>query len=342
MAINELFYGNHIFLYFCNNKKTSKLKVEQYITQLIQTEGRVVIPGLGTFMSKTSVVNINNTTQTITPPNTDVKFSDLLKSYNKRLSEYISEKENISIEAAETEVTKFVETVNQELKQNKEFTFSGFGKLYFSKNNILAFEYSELESINTDSFGLKEVSIPKNITKEYTPPKTAKEKAKPTVKTKEKSKISDKKESAKPKKSKTFAIFGWVAFIIVILGFITYFASFEFEIGNRLRENVFAFFNKTEVTVNNTEPVNIKKDDIVEEPIYTYHVIAGSFSQKINAEKLASKLKNQGFETEIIEVDDSYKVSFASYPIKKEALDAAEFYQQKNDKQKCWVYTTKR
>jgi len=316
------------------------LKIEKHIIQLIKEDNRVVIPGLGTFMSKANAVNIKSSTKTITPPDSEIRFTDLLKNSNKRLAEYIAEKESVSFEEANTAVEDFVKQAKEELNTNKKFTITGFGELSYSKGNMLIFEHANI--INTESFGLKEVELPKKISKATPTPEVKKAMIKEPKATSPKK----QKEVKSTEKSSKLALLGWVAFIVVILSFVAYFASFHFELGNNVRNKIVSLFKTEEIIVETpqiTETVApVETKTVIEEPTFTYHVIAGSFTNKNNANKLAKKLDKEGFITKVLGPDNNrYKVSFASYPIKKEAIDAAEFYKQKKGKKNCWVYAQK-
>jgi len=291
-------------------------------------------------MSKANTVNIKSSTKTITPPDSEIRFTDLLKNSNKRLAEYIAEKESVSFEEASIAVENFVKQAKEELNTNKKFTISGFGELSYSKGNMLIFEHANI--VNTESFGLKEVELPNKISKPNPTPEVKKTK----IKEAKVAAPKKQKEVKKGEKSSKLALFGWVAFIIVILGFVMYFASFHFELGNNIRNKIASLFQTEEIIIETPQitetlaPVETKT--VIEEPTYTYHVIAGSFTNKENANKLAKKLDKEGFITKILEPENNrYKVSFASYPIKKEAIDAAEFYKQKKGKKNCWVYAQK-
>lgn len=70
-----------------------------------------------------------------------------------------------------------------------------------------------------------------------------------------------------------------------------------------------------------------------------YHIIVASFSysEKGRAERLAEKLKEQGYPASVINSAQRYRVSIESFPTETAANAARDEYRRITDRQDIWV-----
>ena len=67
-----------------------------------------------------------------------------------------------------------------------------------------------------------------------------------------------------------------------------------------------------------------------------YHIIAGCFSEKKNANKMVKQLKNKGFDAWIVgKRKGLWTVSYNSHSTRQQALDALAL--AKSDNSKAWI-----
>ncbi len=76
---------------------------------------------------------------------------------------------------------------------------------------------------------------------------------------------------------------------------------------------------------------------------YTYYLVTGSFSKKVNAETFKTTLEKKGYQANIIRSDfDHYKVSIFSSTSKKEALDSLMKARNIDEFKSTWLLKRKR
>lgn len=76
---------------------------------------------------------------------------------------------------------------------------------------------------------------------------------------------------------------------------------------------------------------------------YTYYLVTGSFSKKVNAETYKTSLESKGYQANIIRSDfDHYKVSIFSSTNKKEALDSLMNARKIEEFESAWLLKRKR
>lgn len=73
-------------------------------------------------------------------------------------------------------------------------------------------------------------------------------------------------------------------------------------------------------------------------PGFKYHIIAGSFTERENAEKLQRELVNKGFKAEIISHDTMYRVSMGWYSNFERAQQEVDRLLELEDQTKLWIF----
>lgn len=72
-----------------------------------------------------------------------------------------------------------------------------------------------------------------------------------------------------------------------------------------------------------------------------YYIVVGSFSQKVNAEKLVKKLEVDGYKPSIIPVNNIYRVAIYSFSNRERALRELERVRRLNLTSQAWLLTLK-
>ncbi len=90
---------------------------------------------------------------------------------------------------------------------------------------------------------------------------------------------------------------------------------------------------KTSLTVGDTPQIEIQAP--VNEK---FHIIVGSFSSETNANHMAEKLKDRGYEPEILLLDDSHiRIALYSEPTREKALQVLEKLRTEPGMEKAWI-----
>lgn len=125
----------------------------RYIRELLYTNDKVVIPGIGGFVSTYGSANINFIEAQIYPPSKDLKFDPNLSDNDGVLVNYVVQNEKLTYKNAYDEVKAFVGRVEDVLQEQSFIEFEAIGKLYWDTENQLAFK-SEGTNFRLESFGL--------------------------------------------------------------------------------------------------------------------------------------------------------------------------------------------
>lgn len=138
-----------------------------YIADLLRKQDKVSLPGLGTFVKHKISASYNQTSNSFLPPSFDISFSnEILESGS--LSEYISNKKNLSQSSAEYFVKKFTSGIFDTLQTSEIFELNPLGFLR-KKNEDLIFETSTSLIISGNFFGLRQVSDLKSFVEPILP-----------------------------------------------------------------------------------------------------------------------------------------------------------------------------
>jgi len=78
---------------------------------------------------------------------------------------------------------------------------------------------------------------------------------------------------------------------------------------------------------------------IVKKAIHKYFLIVASFKNQANAEKMKSKLLNEGYDSQIINSKNNfYRVSYKGFANKKEAFDALKLARSIEERKDVWLH----
>ena len=96
--------------------------LSNHIKDLLNTDGRIIVPNLGAFMLKGS-------------PKPTLYFNEFLRYNDGILIDFIADKEHIDKNAASDKVNHFVDSINQQLATNKSAELEGLGVLFVDNND---------------------------------------------------------------------------------------------------------------------------------------------------------------------------------------------------------------
>ncbi len=119
--------------------------MEKYLQQILKEVNTVIIPGLGAL----TIINENTG---------EVMFMSYLKYDDGKLTSYIAEKENISLEEAKNLVSTKVENIMNTIDEGVASSLNGMGE--FSKDSNGEVYFSNNISVSSDEIGDVNVFIP--------------------------------------------------------------------------------------------------------------------------------------------------------------------------------------
>lgn len=284
------------------------MNLANYINDLLYRYNCVIIPDFGGFVTNKIGATINEATNTFYPPAKQVTFNSHLKVNDGLLVNHIASSENISFEKATHKVALAVLSWKEEI-QTKSIQIGEVGALTLNENNQIIFEPNKKVNYLAESFGLTSVAsetVKRNNAQ-----------VKPLIPT--------TKEDEK-KGIPSFIKYAATAAILLTLGFVgnnyyqqdkqqTAIANQEKAVEKKIQTATFVISNPLP-----TIELNVTKEKEIVKP---YHVIAGAFQFKENAEKKVNQLKKLGYNASILGVNKwgLTEVTFNSFADKNQAIN---------------------
>ena len=334
------------------------MKMETYISDLLYRHDCVIIPGLGGLITNYRSAQIHPISHTFRPPSKSIRFNVNLQEDDGLLANYVSSCESISFTSAQSKIQRFVFSIQNDLEHKKEARLPKIGVLSVDLNGILSFEPDLNVNYLPDAFGLEAIQSP-----------AIHRKSKGIDVSKQ---IYRSAKSIQTQKK----YFNWkvAAVLIPLIGLSTYVSFQQEAIGDKyanyaylnpfkekpasvyvpraievkektieLKETkitttpktvVETFKKNTEVKAKKTIPAPSVKSTFVSKP---FHLVAGCFSSKLNANNLVTKLKTEGFEASMIGQNENglFRVAFQSYLSRE--LAVSEMKKLKDSGKSTWL-----
>lgn len=346
------------------------MKIDRYISELLYQYDCVVVPGLGGFVANYKSATIQSVQNTFSPPSKSISFNKNLNANDGLLANLIAQKEGVSFDVSLQKIEKTVVGIHQDLKQKKRVSLPNVGVLFLDAENRTQFEPQLSVNYLLGSYGLavfqkqpiQRVTIEEKITKEFV------DRTVP-------SRVAQSGTSKQWMYSAALALLtfgiGWAASSSDLSGNLNYANLNPFTSNAKALytpSNPIAFVEES--TTENTITAQIAAADesayflsvtlgkeenplvvqlrekTIAEAVSTYvavakqelhyHIVAGCFSEKRNANKMVRKLKKQGFDAFIVgKRKGLWAVSYNSFVTRKEAVNALDFAQDHNGK--AWI-----
>jgi hypothetical protein len=277
-----------------------------YINDLLYRYDCVIVPNFGGFITNRKGATLNESNHTFYPPSKQITFNSHLKGSDGLLANYIASSENISFEKASDAIRlSVIEWQNQ--LETKPLEIGTIGVLTLNENHQILFEPNHKVNYLSESFGLSNVDASLITRKETI--------VKPLVP------ITEKETK---KGIPTFIKYAATAAILLTLSLAinnayqnnkqqTLLANQEKALEKKIQAATFVISNPLP-----TIELNVNKK--VAKP---FHVVAGAFQFKENAEKKVKQLKKLGYEASILGINKwgLTEVTFASYSDRNDAIN---------------------
>ena len=334
------------------------MKMETYISDLLYRHDCVIIPGLGGIITNYRSAQIHPVSHTLRPPSKSIRFNVNLQEDDGLLANYVSSCESISFASAQIKIERFVSSIQNDLQHKKEARLPKIGVLSVDINGIISFEPDLKVNYLPDAFGLEAIQSPAILRK-----------SKGIDLSKQ---IYQGAKSIEARKTS----FNWkvAAVLIPLIGLSTY-VSFQQEAISDKFAN-YAYLNPFKekpaaVYVPRTMEIKEKRIELKETKITTtpktvletvkantevkakktipapsvittivsksFHLVAGCFSSKLNANNLVAKLKKEGFEASVIGQNENglFRVAFQSCVSRE--LAVSEMKKLKDSGKSTWL-----
>ncbi len=320
--------------------------MDNYVVDLLFEHDCVILPGFGGFVLnyREAIVDFRN--QKLSPPSRVVAFNQNLNTNDGLLANYVARTENIGYAEASEKINKYISHIRQQLDIANNVSVQGIG--YFTISNaVLEFHPDLQQNFLRDAYGLAEFHFP--LLKSVKPQEVIEQSAK------EVGAVAYSVKHRKP--GWAVAITTTAAAIVLLVLFISN-NNFMKGIQHHSEMNPVHIPQKitlptvvpnnagNETTPDNTEIVPEQpnqetvetSDDAVVAIHGSVHVIAGSFSNRENADALVQRLRDMGFEAVILPSNDAWhRVSVQSFARKEDAYAALTALRERTDNAALWV-----
>lgn len=341
------------------------ITIERIIFRLLLENDCVSIPEFGGLVAQRFRAEINYGTNIMRPPTKRISFHEGLAANGQLLINETAKAAKLSLEEAQDYILSTVKNWQLELAAGNSIKVDGIGRFYQDKNGAVCFNQSLESNFDLDAFGL-DIFRANAIKREGAAPEA--------VKTAILNRIKKEQSSSFPY-WQAAAVFTGIGALLT-LGFM----KTDINLNDKLKAtfNPLHFSRSIEVpaTVISERVVPVVVEEAHETPIIAtpttdekptipvqkpiasakpaaapevipqssnlpYHVVVGSFNELINAAELIERLKQMGFQPEILDHDASFKkVSIQGFETRAEAARALNLYKGKVNKG-AWIYTRK-
>ena len=304
------------------------MQLTNAINILLYTNDCVTVPEFGSFIiNKFSSIYDENKGK-FYPPSRRVSFNSKIKSNDGLIANFISKESGISYEDAvkkvHTEVVSWKKILNEE-----SLVLKNIGELSYNADENIVF-VPDLDSNHfLGSFGLPTIYYKKKLTSEYTYNKS-------TLK-----KYNDLKPNNAESKVPEFIKYA-AAMVLIISA--TFFFNNEYE-KYTFQQKILLEQENRQRTIERVENAIFDFGSIpaielkVKLKSNKYHIIAGAFGVKSNADKLYKNLLTKGYNPTKLPLNDKglIPISFDNFSNRKDAVVALRQLQASENKD-AWIF----
>ena len=304
------------------------MQLSKAINSLLYTNDCVTVPGFGSFIVNKFSSVYDEKNGKFYPPSRRVSFNSKIKNNDGLLANFISNEYGIDFSVAVKNIHN--EVINWKKKLNKEpLVLNNIGELSYNSDENIVFS-PDLDSNHfLGSFGLPSIYYKKQ-------PDLVSTYNESTLK-----KYNDLKVNSSNSRVPDFV--KYAAALVIIIS-TTFFLSKEYEeynIQNQLileQENRQKTIQRVESAVFDFGSIPAIELEIKVQP-NKFHVIAGAFGVKSNADKLYNNLLSKGYNPTKLPLNDKglIPISFDNFSNRKEAVIALRQLQMSENKD-AWIF----
>lgn len=322
------------------------LDLGQYIVQLLLSHDCVIVPGFGGFVANYQDAVHNESSHTFYPPSKKIVFNSSLSHNDGLLINSVAEQLGVGYDEAAQLVAQSVDEAWVLLEKGSTLKLEGIGFFRYSDDSTLTFEPQLTENLLTESYGLCSFRFP------------------PLSYQSQPEKVINNDNIRKMPVIDTKKVLRYAAVVVpiaVLVGTIPFYRQYQqtetvpvsMPVNQPIEDTISAtipaqsvdyaieastdkraalFYNET-----SSQTTKVQKNKRIQSGIF--YIIGGSFKDRANAEKYVKKYKKAGFDSEIIETDNLYRVSLGVYGDKVIALHELRRIRAKEDYSNAWLYT---
>ncbi|MDB4130748.1 SPOR domain-containing protein [Flavobacteriaceae bacterium] len=298
------------------------MQLSKLVSELLVEHDCVTVPGLGSFLGNFKSAHYDLENEKFYPPSKQISFNSQIKANDGLLAKHMSEKSNTEYDLSLKEIHQEVIKITLSLKK-QSVELKDIGELNLNKEGNIVFTPSLAKNFLKDSFGLSPIYI-KELSKEEGF---------------NKKEIAFKPKVRSIKKSKFYQ--SAAVWACLIFGA----SSIYYNINNDLLEQKLAY----EQNLRNESFSKVQKAvfDLGSLPSLTinvnrkasqFYIIAGAFRVSKNAENLVATLKEKGYDSKVLPLNEKglNPVAFEGFSNRVEAVKGLRSIQKKENKD-AWL-----
>ena len=318
--------------------------INKYIGGLLFIHDCVILPGFGGFVTNYHGAEHEELSNTFHPPKKDVLFNQNLTYNDGLLINYLAKNLKLNYREAEQLTKKEVEDAWFKLEETGQVSFEGIGTFSYDKNHKLVFEPTITENFLTDSYGLSSFRFP------------------PLNYQKSIHRLNSNYNSTEMNSGLKQTL-KWAAIAIPIVGILSlipYIKNNNQQVANiglpdsivdekPIEDthtsmvpdtNLSGMINKA--TDKRTALFYVETNHSTIKPQINenknFYIIGASYKDKDNALTQAEDYLNKGYNAEIVESNNLYRVSIASFDSKVNALHELRRLRSEEQNDKVWLF----
>lgn len=349
------------------------MELESAIQELLSRLEFVSLPGLGSFVKRYEPATPSADGKSFDPPREFFVFDSKRVFNDEALENFVVESFNLEHRKATEVVEKFVAGIKEKLESNTEVVFLGVGVL--KRNSSGTIELTSSDNVISQTFGLGKVEVGAKVTekKKAEVTTTVKPSSKPIVKQEEKPKPAPKAQSKKGILVPALIILAIMAIAatLVFVPKLRFWENTQSSSENQVvqttpegedevlpSDSVATIINdslETTENINSTDTakaIQSEKSPVIavtdkKAALYyqetsvaeskTFYIIAGSFAQENNAQKLIQDLSAKGYKPILLQTDNMYRVAIYKFTNRDRALRELERLKAQKLSDKVWL-----
>ena len=288
------------------------MNLAKRISFLLYKHSCVILPGFGAFLANYTSASIDADSSTFYPPGKTISFNRQLQTNDGLLANYVASVEGTSYELALQKIRNFTGTLSLKLSKGERVTLDTIGDFSLTPENKVQFLPCGTENFNIASFGLT-TFISSEILRDIQQKQLATAQEVPVL-------------GAPNRGVSPFIKYAAIGLIAIAVSGLTGLKIYE----GTVQEHNFAQKQKAntklekeiqQATFSITSPLPTLELSVTKQT-GKYHVVAGAFRVKENAERKVAQLHKKGFAAINLGVNKYglHQVVYASYQNRLQAL----------------------
>lgn len=288
------------------------MQLSPYIKDLLYRYECVIIPGFGAFLANYTSARIDANSSTFYPPGKTISFNRQLQTNDGLLANYVASVEGTSYELALQKIRNFTGSLSLKLSKGERVNLDTIGDFSLTPENKVQFLPCGTENFNIASFGLTSLissEILRNIQQKQ-------------LATAQKARVL----SAPTRGVAPFIKYAAIGLIAIAISGLTGLKIYEgtvqeYNFAQKQKANTKLEKQIQQATFSITSPLPTLELSVTKQT-GKYHVVAGAFRVKENAERKVAQLHKKGFAAVNIGVNKYglHQVVYASYQNRLQAL----------------------